>query len=120
MGKNMTAIISDPAFTNVIIALWYAIIAGMFYSLLGYFKRSDGQENFSGDKFLCTVVVGVIAGFTSFYMSISPQQAVTLILADTGLVYAIENIVKAVWRRWIQPWVQKVQGQPAAATTPPT
>lgn len=97
--------ISDPDFTRVLLSLWYAIIAGIVYSLIGYFKRQDTTETFSGELFITSVVIGVISGFVAFYLNITPEQAVQMILAETGLLYYIENIVKAIWRRWIQPWM---------------
>lgn len=96
--------INDPDLTRLLLSLWYAIIAGIVYSLIGYFKRQDTTENFSGELFIVSVVVGVISGFVAFYLNISPEQAVQMILAETALLYYIENIVKAIWRRWIQPW----------------
>jgi uncharacterized membrane protein HdeD (DUF308 family) len=99
--------VNDAEFTRLLLSLWYAIIAGIIYSLIGYFKRKDPTETFSGDLFLTSVIVGVISGFVAFYMNISPEQAVQMVLAETALLYYIENIVKAVWRRWIQPWIKE-------------
>jgi hypothetical protein len=106
----------DPEFMRLWTSLLYAIIAGVIFSLLGYFKRPESSEVFSGEQFFTSAVVGVIAGFASFYLEISPQQALVLILADQGLVYTIENLAKAVWRRWLQPWLKNAQQQ----TTPPS
>ena len=97
--------ISDPDLTRVLLSLWYAIIAGIVYSLIGYFKRQNTTENFSGELFITSVIIGVISGFVAFYLNITPEQAVQMILAETGLLYYIENAVKAIWRRWIQPWI---------------
>lgn len=100
-------LIGDPELTRLVLSLWYAIIAGIIYSLIGYFKRKETTETFSGELFLTSVIIGVISGFVAFYLNITPEQAVQMILAETALLYYIENVVKAVWRRWIQPWLQK-------------
>lgn len=118
----MPLLLSDPDFERLLLSLWYAIISGIIYSLIGYFKRREPidpatgkpvSENFSGDLFLTSVVIGVIGGFVAFYLNITSEQAVQMILAETGILYYIENVVKAIWRRWIQPWIEK------KAPTPP-
>lgn len=107
--------LGDPELTRLLLSLWYAIISGIIYSLIGYFKRHDTEETFSGDLFLTSVVIGVISGFVAYYLNISPDQAVQMILAETAILYYIENVVKAIWRRWIQPWIEKKSPAP----TPP-
>lgn len=109
----MALLLSDPELERLLLSLWYAIISGIIYSLIGYFKRKDTTENFAGELFLTSVVIGVIGGFLAFYLNITSEQAVQMILAETGLLYYIENVVKAIWRRWIQPWIKK------EAPTPP-
>jgi hypothetical protein len=99
--------INDPELTRLLLSLWYAIISGIIYALIGYFKREKTEEVFTGEKFLTSVVIGVISGFLAFYLEITPEQAVQMILSETAILYYIENIAKAVWRRWIQPWIQK-------------
>lgn len=97
----------ESEFARLTLSLWYAIISGIIYSLIGYFKRQNTDEKFSGELFLISVVIGVIGGFVAFHLNISPEQAVQMLLAETGLLYYIENIVKAIWRRWIQPWISE-------------
>lgn len=104
----------ESEFSRLLVSLWYAIIAGIIYSLIGYFKRKEGEEVFSGEQFFVSVVVGIISGFVAFYLNITPEQAAQMILAETAILYYIENICKAIWRRWIQPWVE---GKPEV--TPP-
>lgn len=99
-------------------AVAYAIAAAILYSLIGYFKRSDSMEAFEGEQFFCSLAVGVIAGLFSMWFEMTPQAALTMIMADAGLVYTIENIAKAIWRRWISPWLQKQKVAPAAPTAP--
>jgi len=97
----------ESELARLMLALWYAIIAGIFYALIGYAKRRETEEVFSGETFLTSVVIGIISGFAAFYLNINPQQAVEMILAETAILYYIENIIKAVYRRWIQPWVER-------------
>ena len=105
-------LIGDSELTRLILSLWYAIIAGIVYSLIGYFKRKETTENFSGELFITSVVIGVISGFVAFYLNITPEQAVQMILVETALLYYIENAVKAIWRRWIQPWLETKASTP--------
>jgi len=107
------SILDDPEFSRLILSLWYAIIAGIIYSLIGYFKRQDTKEVFSGEQFLVSVVIGVISGFVAFYLNITPEQAVQMILAESAILYYIENIIKAIWRRWIKPWLPKETSTPS-------
>lgn len=101
------SVIGDAELTRLILSLWYAIVAGIIYSMIGYFKRRETDETFSGDLFLTSVIIGVISGFVAFYLDITPEQAVEMVLAETAILYYIENVAKAVWRRWIQPWITK-------------
>ena len=92
---------------NVGTSVIYAVIAAILYALIGYAKRVDPAEIFDGEKMLSTLAVGILAGVVSYFQNITPSQAVVLILADSALVYYIENVAKAVWRRWILPWLQQ-------------
>jgi len=112
----MAILLDDPEFSRLLLALWWAIVAGVIYALSGFFKREETKETFSGEKFLTTAIVGVIAGFVSFYMNVTIEQAFALVAADVGFVVIIENVVKAIWRRWITPWMQ----EQAKKQTPPT
>jgi len=109
--------INDPDFTRLLLSLCFAIVSGIIYSLVGYFKRKETTEIFSGELFLTSVVIGIIAGFVAFYLDISPEQAVQMILAETALLYYIENVTKAIWRRWIQPWIGKGPESPPTSST---
>jgi len=106
-------LIDETQLARIFQALGYAIIGAVAYALLGYFKRHDTTENFDGVQFITTLVVGIIAGFAAFFLNITPQQALTLVLAEAGLISYIEDFAKAVWRRWVQPWIEK-QSPPAA------
>lgn len=94
--------VGEPELMRLLSSLAYAIIAGMVYSLIGYFKRQEAEEIFSGELFFTSVTIGIIAGFVAFYINITPEQAVQMILAETAILYYIENICKAIWRRWIR------------------
>ena len=102
-------ILNDPEFARLLTTLLYAIISGVVYSLIGYFKRSEGEEAFEGEQFFVSVIIGLIGGFVAFYLEISPQQAVAMILAETAILYYIENIAKAIWRRWIKPYLESLK-----------
>lgn len=97
----------ETEIVNVGTSIIYAIIASIIYALIGYAKRAETNEIFDGQKFLTTIIVGILAGIVSYFQNISPSQAVILILSDSALVYYIENVVKAIWRRWVQPWVSQ-------------
>lgn len=101
--------ILEPEFSRLLLSLCYAIVAGMIYALIGYFKRRETTEPFAGEQFLTSVIIGVLSGFVAFYLQITPEKAVEMILAETALLYYIENVAKAVWRRWIAPWIQKTK-----------
>lgn len=94
-------------YIQILMSVAYAVVAAIFYSMLGYFKRSDSKEVFEGEQFFVSLAVGVIAGIVAIWLNVQPQEALVLILADTGLVYAIENTAKAIWRRWLSPWFDK-------------
>lgn len=99
----------DPELSRAFLSLGYAIIAGIFYALVGYFKRKEPGETFDGETFIFSVVVGLISGFIAFYLNITPQEALAMILAETGLLYYIENITKSIYRRWILPWLESLK-----------
>jgi hypothetical protein len=109
-------IIQDAQIQDIARSLFYAIIAALIYALSGYFKRTDPKEAFDGPTFITTLVIGAIAGFLSYFLTLTPEQAFAFVLSETGLVVIIENWAKAIWRRWIQPWFTTQQ---TAAATPP-
>lgn len=114
----MSPIVIDQAMLiQLLQSLGYAILGSVAYALLGYFKRQDSTETFDGVEFITTLIVGIIAGFAAYFLNITPTQAVTLVLAETGAMAFIQFLVKAIWRRWIQPWVKSQT--PAATTKPP-
>jgi len=106
----------DGTLGQVFSAVLYALAAAIVYSLIGYFKRPETKETFDGEQFFVSLAVGVIAGIASLWLEIPPKDAITLIFADAGLVYTIENTAKAVWRRWISPWFDQ---KAAAVAKPP-
>ena len=93
----------EEEFATVGWAIAYAIVSAIGYALIGYAKRSDSSEIFEGERMLVTIVVGIIAGFASYWLCLTPEEAVQLILADVGMVYLIENTIKAIWRRYVIP-----------------
>jgi len=102
-------LLSDPEFTRLLTSLLYALISGVVYSLIGYFKRSNSEEPFEGEQFFVSVIIGIIGGFVAFHLNISPEQAVAMILAETAILYYIENIAKAIYRRWIKPYLESLK-----------
>jgi len=106
----------SPEFTQLLVSLWYGILAAMFYALIGYGKRREGDETFNGEIFLTSALIGIVAGFIAFWKNISPQDAVVLVLSECSLVYIIEGIAKIIWRRVLLPWQQKPAPPPATPT----
>ena len=79
-----------------------AITAAVIYALAGYFK-SQPAETFDREKFLTTIVIGVIVGIVEVYLNVTFEAAYNLLLS-MGLIVVIENVCKILWRRiWNHP-----------------
>lgn len=72
-----------------------AIAAAIIYGLAGYFKSSG--ETFDKEKFLTTVVIGLVVGIIQVYVGVSYEAAYTLALS-VGIIAMVENIMKAIYR----------------------
>jgi ABC-type uncharacterized transport system permease subunit len=79
-----------------------AIIAAVVYALTGYFKNV--KEKVDLVKAITTVIIGVIVGAVLYGANIPvTEETVTAqLLAYAGLIVLTENIVKAIYRRWIK------------------
>jgi hypothetical protein len=84
-----------------------AVAAAVVYALAGYFKSSG--ENFDRDKFMTTIVVGIVVGFVKVYLNLPSYEASLDLLTSMGLIVVIENICKVIWRRVFGVKVKVVQ-----------
>jgi len=75
----------------------YAIAAAVIYALAGYFKTQPA-ETFDKQKFVTTIVIGVLVGVVEVYLNVTFEAAYNLLLS-MGLIVVIENVCKIVWRR---------------------
>lgn len=84
---------------EILRSLFFAFVAVAVYALLGYFKRADPKESFKPWKFVATLLIAVVAWTISYVFKITPEESVTLVLAEVGLVVYIEFVAKAIYRR---------------------
>ena len=79
--------------------------AGCFAAGLGYLKNKG--EPFDGVKFVTTAVKGGVIGAVGEGFGVSPQTAEEW-LAYPFVVYALDVISKAIWRRALKPLWDKL------------
>lgn len=78
--------------------------AGAFAAGLGYLKN---KGDFDGKKFTRTVIVGGVVGALGEGFGVSVDTAEEW-LAYPFVVYAIDVVTKAIWRRALQPVLSRV------------
>jgi len=80
--------------------------AGAFAAGLGYLKNKG--EDFNGKKFTRTIIVGGVVGALGEGFGIGPETTDEY-LAYPFVVYAIDVVTKAVWRRLLKPVYDKIK-----------
>jgi len=79
-----------------------AIVAAIIYALTGYFKSA--KEEVDLVKAITTVIIGALVGAVlhGANIPITEETVAAQLLAYAGLIVFVENIVKAIYRRWIK------------------
>ena len=85
-----------------IIPLVSAITAATIYALGGYLNRPE-EEPFCEEKFVTTLMIGVVVGVVSFFAS-KTLDVTTQLLTSTGIVVLIEKYGKAGYRK-LKKWL---------------
>ena len=83
------------------ITIVVAILAAIIFAASGYLK-SVGTENFEPTKFTATVLVGIVVGAV-MYASGSPvteANVATQLAMYAGVIAVVENVLKAILRRF--------------------
>ena len=83
------------------VTILIAVVAAAIFAASGYLK-SVGTENFEPAKFAATVLVGIVVGAV-MYASGSPvteANVATQIGIYAGVVAVVENVLKAILRRF--------------------
>lgn len=80
--------------------------AGAFAAGIGYLKNKG--EKFDGIKFTRTMIVGGVVGALGEGFGIRPETAEDW-LAYPFVVYSIDLVTKAVWRRALGPLASKIR-----------
>lgn len=79
-----------------------AILAGLTYSLTMYFKKLQKGESFDLWKLASTIVIGIFVA-VSLVLSGAEINQLTFeqqFLMYAGLIPIVENILKAIYRRF--------------------
>ncbi|MFA4972431.1 MAG: hypothetical protein WC683_07440 [bacterium] len=95
----------------LILQLVIAMIMGAVFSGLGYLRQTG--ENWQKEKMFVTVIIGFVIGALLWWTNVPVTEATlaTYLLANGGLIVAIEYGAKAVYRRFgIEAWLQSVLG----------
>lgn len=74
--------------------------AGFTSSLVGYFRHTPVPE-FSGKKFIKTLIIGAIVGGATPYFT---EDITITFLADFGYVTVVDRIADLVWARLKGAW----------------
>ena len=83
------------------ITILIAVLAAAIFASAGYLK-SSGTEDFDATKFSATVLVGAIIGAIMYFGGVPVTEAGVLeqLAAYAGIVAVVENILKAIIRRF--------------------
>ena len=75
-------------------------LAGAAYAIAGYFKaRQRNGEDFDVNKFLKTLVLGAVLGAINYYFGLGWVGDDIAMLALSGEVAVIEQILKAIFEK---------------------
>ena len=75
-------------------------VGGMLYALTGYFKaRQRNGEDFDVNKFLKTLVLGAVLGAVNYYFGLGWVGDDIAMLALSGEVAVIEQVLKAIFEK---------------------
>lgn len=88
--------------SEITISIFIGMGAGFLWALTGYFKGTT-VEKFDGQKFFCSILLGLVIGGASGYLDIELTQVLNFLTA-MGLVAVIENIGKLIYRRLSAWW----------------
>ena len=83
------------------VTILIAIIAAAVFAASGYLK-SAGTENFEPIKFAATVLVGIVVGAVMYAggSPVTEANVATQIGIYAGIVAVVENVLKAILRRF--------------------
>ena len=78
-----------------------AIIAASIFAASGYLKSSN-FENFEVTKFAATVIVGMAVGAIMYAsgLEVTESNVMAQLAAYVGVIAVVENILKAILRRF--------------------
>jgi len=83
---------------ELIVRVLLGAAAGFTSALIGYFRHTPVPD-FSGPKFLKTLILGAIIGGATTYMpTLGPDEIMTF-LTDFGYVTVIDRVVDFIWAR---------------------
>jgi len=76
-----------------------ALLMSVIYTIIGYAKSVD--EEFNPTKAVSTIILGLIIGtiLTITGSPVTQASVAAQLVTYGGLLYVIENILKAIWRR---------------------
>ena len=85
---------------EIIQKMLYGVSAGVVSAIIGYFRHTPVPE-FSGQKFLKTIIIGSIVGGVKPYFS----EDVTISFLETmGYVTVIDRVADLIWARLKGLW----------------
>lgn len=81
-----------------------ALLTSVIYVIIGIAKSEKfrtGEEGFSPLKASATIILGLVIGVIMYSSGIpvTEENVATQLLTYGGLLYVIENILKAIYRR---------------------
>jgi len=98
-----------------ITSLGTGLLAGLTWAALGYLKSINKEnankintlETFDVKKFFLTLGVGAFIGLGSVVLKM-PLETANAYLVAGGFVALIESVLKAIWRRYLKGFFEKI------------
>ena len=89
-----------------LIQIVWVVISAAVFAVSGYLK-SVGEKP-DPVKFLSTLIIGAIIGLIFSFMGapVTEEAIMTMLVTYIGAVVVVENMIKAVIRRW-EAWKAK-------------